>query len=312
MSDPLRVIFMGSPEFAGPCLKALADSGEEVVMAATQPDRPRGRGRKSAPPYIKTLAEELGLPVWQPESIKSPESIEKCRELEPDILAVVAFGRMLPPELLNLTRLGPLNVHPSLLPAYRGPAPINWAIINGETETGVTTMFLDQGMDTGPMLMSVRVPIEPDETAGRLHDRLAVIGADLMMETIARLKNGSITPTPQPEDGGPVARLLNKSDGLIDWTRPAGELSRQVRGLDPWPGSFTTFKGKNLKLFGAAAGPGRGAPGTILALDSAGLHVAAGEGSLALAELQLAGKKKTTAREFWHGQRISPGDALGD
>ncbi|MFH1135724.1 MAG: methionyl-tRNA formyltransferase [Pseudomonadota bacterium] len=312
MSGPLRVVFMGSPEFAGPSLRGLAGSGRQVVMTVTQPDRPQGRGRKTAPPYIKTLAGELGLPVWQPDSIRGPEVLERFRELAPDILVVVAYGRLLPPGLLGLTRLGPLNVHPSLLPAYRGPAPINWAVINGETETGVTTMLLDRGLDTGPTLLSVKVLIEPDETAGRLHDRLAVIGADLLLETIEKLQAGTATAVPQPEAGIKPAPLLKKADGRIDWNRPAEQLACQVRGLDPWPGSFTAFRGTFLKLFGAVPGPGRGRPGTILALDSERLHVAAGTGSLAVGELQLAGRKKTSAREFWHGQRISPGDVLGD
>jgi len=312
MPEPWRIVFLGTPEFAVPYLAALAGSEDQVLLAVTQPDRPKGRGRRPAPPPVRVLAEALGLPVWQPESIKTPEVFHRLKELGPDLLAVVAFGAILPPDLLQLPRIGPLNVHPSLLPAYRGPAPINWAILNGETETGVTTMFMDRGMDTGPLLLSRRTAIAPEETAGQLHDRLARLGADLLLETIAGLKAGTVTPKPQPPAGATLAPFLKKADGLMDWTGSAEELARQVRGLDPWPGAYTTFKGKNLKLFGARPGPGRGRPGQILTVDQGLLHVAAGRGSLALAELQLEGKKRLSALEFWRGQRLSQADFFGD
>lgn len=312
MPDIWRVVFMGTPEFAEPALTALAGSGDEVVLVVTQPDRPRGRGQKLAPPPVKVLAEDLGLPVWQPESVKGPEAEARLKALEPDLLVVVAFGRLLPPTLLDLPQAGPLNVHPSLLPAYRGPAPINWAIINGEKETGVTTMFLDQGMDTGPILLSRTVPIGETETAGGLHDRLAQIGAGLLVETIAGIKAGTVSPRPQPDQGVSLAPRLKKSDGLVDWSRPADELARLVRGLDPWPGAHTLFRGKNLKLFGGKKGPGLGEPGRVLSLDQGLLHVAAGQGSLAVAELQLAGKKRLGAAEFWRGQRLSQETRFGE
>ncbi len=312
MTRPWRLVFMGTPEFAAPALAALASSDDEVVMVVTQPDRPKGRGRKLAPPPVKVVAEELGLPVWQPESIKDPAVVERLQALSPDALVVVAFGQFLPPALLNLAPAGALNIHPSLLPRYRGPAPINRAVINGDERTGVTTMLLDSGMDSGPILLSKEVSVGPLETAGQLHDRLAVVGAELLLETISGLKTGLVSPKPQPDDGVSLAPMLKKEDGLLDWSRPAEELARQVRGLDPWPGAYTSFQGKNLKVFGAQALPGQGQPGRIMALADGLIHVAAGRDCLALAELQLAGKNRQDAAQFWNGQHLQPGMVFGD
>jgi len=306
-----RIVFMGTPEFAVPSLSALADSGEEIVAVMTQPDRPRGRGRKLSPSPIKVLAEKLGLPVWQPEKIRDPDMMARLAALKPDLFVVVAYGKILPSALLDLPRIGPLNIHASLLPAYRGPAPINWAIINGETITGVTTMFMEQGVDTGPILLSQTVRIEESDTAGSLHDRLAKVGSRLLIETIEGLKAGTVSPKPQPETGVSYAPLLTKSHGLLDWNRPAVELARLVRGLDPWPGARTTLLGRGLKLFGGRAGKVRGRPGQVMGLENGWLHIAAGEGSLMVAELQLAGQKRLTALDFWHGQRLESGAVLG-
>jgi methionyl-tRNA formyltransferase len=311
MPDPWRLVFMGTPDFAGPSLTALAESDDEVLWVVCQPDRPQGRGRQVAAPPVKTLALELELPVRQPESVRDSSVAERLAGAAPDLLVVVAFGQLLPSRLLAIPRVGVLNVHPSLLPAHRGPAPINWAIIKGDTETGVTTMFLDEGVDTGPILLSRKVPISETETAGELHDRLAVLGAELLLETIQGLKKQTVQPHPQPEEGASRGRLLRKEDGRLDWTRPARDLACQVRGMDPWPGAFTKFKGKNLKLFGVRSDTGVGPPGQVLTLDGDRLQVAAGEGSLAFAELQLAGKKRQTAFDFWHGQRLSRDDYFG-
>jgi methionyl-tRNA formyltransferase len=223
----------------------------------------------------------------------------------------VAYGNILSPALLDIPQKGSLNVHASLLPAYRGPAPINWAIINGETQTGVTTMFQDQGIDTGPILLSKSTRIETIDSCGILHDRLADLGAKLLVETIAGLKAGTVSPKPQPEQGISYAPMLKKSDGLIDWTRPAKELDYLVRGVDPWPGAHTAFRGKTLKLFGSRTGTVQGKPGQVMGLENGRLHVAAGEGSLVLAELQLAGQKRLPAASFWHGQRLEPDDTFG-
>jgi methionyl-tRNA formyltransferase len=308
MKDGWDLVFMGTPEFAVPGLRALARSGDRIPLVITRPDREQGRGRKIAPPPVKEEAARLGLPIWQPESIRKPEVVARIRDLAPDLLVVVAFGRFLPIELLTAARIGALNLHPSLLPDYRGPAPINFAILNGETETGVTTMFLDEGMDTGPTLLSRKTPIGEEETAGELHDRLAELGAELLVETVAALKAGTVAPTAQPPECTTICRSLEKEDGRIDWAKSAEALARQVRGLDPWPGAFAEFRGKTVKLFGGRPGPGRGEPGQVLSLDGDRLHIAAGEGSLAVKELQLAGKNRQPAPEFWNGQRLGRQD----
>lgn len=302
---------MGTPDFACPALTALIDSGEEVLVAVTQPDRRRGRGRKPASPPVKVLAETLGIPVWQPEKIRTREFTAQLRELKPHLFVVVAYGKILSPALLEIPMVGSLNIHASLLPAYRGPAPINWAILNGETRTGLTTMFLDQGVDTGPILLSKSIPIDKSDTFGALHDRLADLEGELLKETIAGLKDGTVSPKPQPEKGISHAPLLKKSDGLIDWTRPAEELDRLVRGVDPWPGAHTMFRGKILKLFRSRTGDVRGRPGQVMGLENGLLHVATGEGSLVLAELQLAGQRRLPADSFWHGQRLQSNDTFG-
>ena len=302
---------MGTPDFACPALTALIDSGEEVLVAVTQPDRRRGRGRKPASPPVKVLAETLGILVWQPEKIRTREFTAQLRELKPHLFVVVAYGKILSPALLDIPMVGSLNIHASLLPAYRGPAPINWAILNGETRTGLTTMFQDQGVDTGPILLSKSIPIDRSDTFGTLHDRLADLEGELLKETIAGLKDGTVSPKPQPEKGISHAPLLKKSDGLVDWTRPAKELDRLVRGVDPWPGAHTMFRGKILKLFGSRTGDVRGRPGQVMGLENGLLHVATGEGSLVLAELQLAGQRRLPAASFWHGQRLQSNDFFG-
>lgn len=302
---------MGTPDFACPALTALVDSGEEVLAAVTQPDRRRGRGQKPASPPVKVLAETLGIPVWQPEKIRTREFRAQLRELKPHLFVVVAYGKILSPALLDIPMVGSLNIHASLLPAYRGPAPINWAILNGETRTGLTTMFQDQGVDTGPILLSKSIPIDRSDTFGTLHDRLADLEGELLKETIAGLKDGTVSPKPQPEKGISRAPLLKKSDGLVDWTRPAKELDRLVRGVDPWPGAHTMFRGKILKLFRSRTGDVRGRPGQVMGLENGLLHVAAGEGSLVLAELQLAGQRRLPAASFWHGQRLQSNDTFG-
>jgi len=302
---------MGTPDFACPALTALIDSGEEVLVAVTQPDRRRGRGRKPASPPVKVLAETLGILVWQPEKIRTREFTAQLRELKPHLFVVVAYGKILSPALLDIPMVGSLNIHASLLPAYRGPAPINWAILNGETRTGLTTMFQDQGVDTGPILLSKSIPIDRSDTFGTLHDRLVDLEGELLKETIAGLKDGTVSPKPQPEKGISHAPLLKKSDGLVDWTRPAKELDRLVRGVDPWPGAHTVFRDKILKLFGSRTGDVRGRPGQVMGLENGLLHVATGEGSLVLAELQLAGQRRLPAASFWHGQRLQSNDFFG-
>ena len=296
MANPKRIIFMGTPEFAVPTLAALADSRHEVVLVVTQPDKPKGRGRKTAPPPVKIMAENKDLYIYQPTSLKDPEVLDLLKSYTPDFLVVVAYGKLLPTELLDLAAPGPVNLHPSMLPAYRGPSPIQSALLAGDTVTGVSTMILDEGQDTGPVLLRREVAIMENETAGQLHDRLAVIGAELILESIEGLIDGTVKPTPQEDDRAVECCLLTKEDGLIDWTKAAADISCQVRGLDPWPGAYTFFEGKRLKIFGSRISPGKGNPGQVLALDNGEIHIATGDGSLRIAEFQIEGKKTTNRR----------------
>jgi len=308
---PLRVIFMGTPQFACPTLQRLIDRGDEIPAVVTQPDRPKGRGQKSVPPPVKELAERHGLPVLQPIKVRAPEFIESVREMNPDVVVVVAFGRILPKALLEIPRYGCINVHASLLPRYRGAAPLNWCIINGETETGVTTMLMDVGLDTGDMLLKKATPIDPDEDTSSLHDRLSLIGADLLHETLDLLVQGKLVPEKQDDALSCYAPMLKKEDGLIDWTRDARTIRNLVRGMTPWPGAFTYLDGKLVKVYRARIGEGEGAPGTVLDAGRDGIEVACGGGSLLLDELQLEGKKRLPVRDFLAGCRIAPGTAFG-
>lgn len=308
---PLRVIFMGTPRFACPSLQRLIDRGDEIAAVVTQPDRPKGRGQKPLPPPVKEVAERHGLPVLQPVKVRAPEFIESVREMNPDVVVVVAFGQILPKALLEIPRYGCINVHASLLPRYRGAAPLNWCIINGETETGVTTMQMDPGLDTGDMLLKKATPIGPDEDACSLHDRLSLIGADVLHETLDLLVRGKLAPEKQDDALSCYAPLLKKEDGCIDWNRDARTIHNLVRGMTPWPGAFTYLDGKLVKVYRARIGEGRGTPGTVLAASRDGIEVACGDGSLLLDELQLEGKKRLPVRDFLAGCRITAGTVFG-
>jgi len=309
LNKKLRVIFMGTAAFSLPTLRALVEA-KEVIAVVTQPDRPRGRGRKLAPPPAKELALDLGLQVMQPERVKEPPVIAQLEKLKPDLIVVAAFGQILPPAVLGIPPLGCINVHPSLLPKYRGAAPINWAIINGETQTGVTTYFMDEGMDTGAVLLVREVEIGADETAEELGERLAAIGGELARETIQGLKEQSLHPTPQDEKGASYAPLLKKSDGLIQWEEAAGQIRNQIRGMGPWPTAYTVWGAKRIKVFRASTGKGTGAPGKIISLEG-GIEVACGKGSLIIEELQLEGSKKMGWEEFTRGHRLTLGENFG-
>jgi methionyl-tRNA formyltransferase len=307
LNKKLRVIFMGTAAFALPTLRVLVDA-EEVIAIVTQPDRPRGRGRKLAPPPAKELA--LALRVLQPERVKESSVIAQLEELKPDLIVVAAFGQILPPAILGIPPLGCINVHPSLLPKYRGAAPINWAIINGETRTGVTTYYMDEGMDTGPILLVREVEINEDETAQELGERLAEIGGELLVETLRGLKEGTLQPSPQDEQGASYAPLLKKTDGLIKWEEEAGWIRNQIRGMVPWPTAYTVWRDKRIKIFRVKAEDGKGTPGEIISLDK-GLEVACGTGSLFIEELQLEGGKKMGWKEFTRGHQLTPGERVG-
>jgi methionyl-tRNA formyltransferase len=311
----MRVIFMGTPEFAVPSLRLLieraapgdlAPDGLEIVGVITRVDKPSGRGRRMVPSPIKQLALEAGLPVFQPGPLRRPESLALLTSLAPDLIVVVAFGQILPPEVIHLPARGCLNVHASLLPRHRGASPIAAAILAGDAGLGVTIMLMDEGLDTGPILTARATPIGPDETTGELTTRLAVIGAELLGDTLPRWLAGEIEPTPQDESRATMTRLMRKEAGLLDWTQPADLLARQVRACNPWPGAYTFWNGQQLKILRAqvvdpgAAGAGR-RPGDSYLLPEMGLAVACGAGALAPAVVQLQGKRALPSGDLLRG-----------
>lgn len=314
MIDPrdIRTVFMGTPEFALPTLQGLLDAGVDLRGVFTQPDRPRGRGKKLTPPPVKELAQQHGVPVFQPDRLREPAAVEQVRALAPDLIVVVAYGQILPKAVLDIPRYGCINVHASLLPRYRGAAPINKAIVDGEAVTGVTTMLMDVGLDTGDMLVKRATEIGFEETAGELHDRLALLGRETMEETLQRLCAGSLQPQPQDDAQTCYAPMMKKEDGRIDWTRDARSIHNLVRGLTPWPGAFTFWDGQMLKIGHTLPENGAdGAPGTVLAAGADGVRIACGQGCLLVRELQLPGKKRLAAGDFLRGADLAAGTRLG-
>lgn len=307
----LRIVFMGTPDFACPTLTRLIERGEDVIAVVTQPDRPKGRGQKLVPPPVKVIAEEHGIPVLQPLKVRAPEVVAHIRELNPDLIVVVAFGQILPQSLLDIPRHGCINIHASLLPRYRGAAPLNWCLINGETETGITTMMMDAGLDTGDMLVKRSIPIGPDEDAQSLHDRLSLLGADTIDETLDRLMAGTLTREKQHDSLTCYAPMLKKEDGLIDWTREPQQIKNLVRGFTPWPGAYTSLDNKTLKLYKVSVAEEGGTPGEVIAAGRDGILVACDSGSIRIEELQLEGRKRLSAAEFLAGYRLEPGSRLG-
>lgn len=312
MNCRFNVIFMGTPDFAVPSLRALAKADCDVSLVVTQPDRPRGRGRKPAPPPVKLAAEALGYDVIQPDTIRTDAFIETIRDRRPDLLVVVAFGRILPKTVLEIPAYGAVNVHASLLPKYRGPAPIQWAVINGETVTGATTMLMDKGLDTGEILLQSKVEISQNDTAGDLHDRLAVAGGALLAQTIDGFRNNNIRPVPQNHADATYAPMLTKADGHIDWTRSAQAIEPFVRGMTPWPGAFTFLDQTRLIVFKTAPRPGDpdAVPGTILPGFSNELRIATGDGALAILEIQEASGKRMPIDNYLKGKSVPTGAVL--
>jgi methionyl-tRNA formyltransferase len=310
----MRLVFMGTPDFAAASLEALLRSDDSVVGIVTQPDRPKGRGQILTPSPVKLLAQREQIPLLQPLKMKDPEFLQTLVGWKPDLIAVAAFGRILPPAILSLPPLGCINVHGSLLPKYRGAGPIQWAIINGEPETGITTMLMDEGMDTGAMLLQEAIPITPDDTAGTLSPRLAELGGRLLVETIARLKAGTLVPRPQNASLATLAPLLNKEDGVIDWALPATVLANRIRGLSPWPGAYTTMTGGDRwTIWRALAVPGSATkpPGIVVAITAEAIHVATGAGVLAVTELQPANSRRMAVSQYLAGHPVAVGDRLG-
>ena len=310
----MRIVFMGTPDFAAASLEALLKSDDSVVGVVTQPDRPKGRGQILTPSPVKLLAQGEKIPLLQPLKMKDPEFLQALVGWKPDLIAVAAFGRILPPAILSLPPHGCINVHGSLLPKYRGAGPIQWAIINGETETGITTMLMDEGMDTGAMLLQEALSITADDTAGTLSPRLAKLGGRLLVETIVRLKAGTLVPQPQDSSQATLAPLLKKEDGAIDWALPATVLANRVRGLSPWPGAYTPMAGgdrwtiwRALALPSSVTSP----PGVIVAITNEAIHVATGEGVLAVMELQPANGRRMAVSQYLAGHPILVGFQLG-
>jgi methionyl-tRNA formyltransferase len=308
----MRLIYLGTPEFAVPTLDRIVEAGHEVAVVITQPDRPRGRGQNPAMPPVKEAALRLGLPVYQPERIRRPESIEHLRVISCDAMVIVGYGQIVPQSAIDLAPLGIINVHGSLLPKYRGAAPIQWAIRNGETCTGVTTMRIDAGLDTGDMLLKAETGIGPEETAIELASRLAPMGAGLLVQTLAGLASGAIVPQKQDNAAATYAPILKKEDGRIHWRQPARSIHAQMRGFQPWPGAFTTFRSQTLHIWQArvVAQDAAREPGSITSRKP--LTIACGIGQLELLEVQLEGRKRISASDFANGQRLTDNDSLGD
>ncbi len=306
----MRAIFYGTPQLAVPSLEAVAAIAE-IVLVVCQPDRPAGRGLELRPPPVKARALELGLEVVQPRRVKRPAFAESLVALDADVAVVIAYGRILPKAVLDAPRRGCVNVHASLLPAWRGAGPIQWAIVNGDASTGVCLMQMDEGMDTGPVLACDETPIDPDETAGELGQRLSQMGAAILTRELPRWVAGEITPTPQDHARATSAPLLTKEDGRVIWAQSARAVHDRVRGMSPWPGAFTTLGDKTLKVHRTRVVEGAGEPGTVLRADADGIVVACGVGAVALQRVQLAGKRRLAAGAFLSGHPIASGTRLG-
>jgi methionyl-tRNA formyltransferase len=307
----MRIIFFGTPDFAVPSLQALLSGPDEVVGVVCQPDRPAGRGQHLTAPPVKQAAAAAGIPVLQPEKIRTPEFLEQLRRWKPDLIVVAAYGRILPNSVLELPTHGCINVHASLLPRYRGAAPMQWAILNGDERTGITIMQVAEKMDAGDMLLQRATPIAADDTLASLHDRLARIGAAALSDAIEEIRGGRAEPVPQDEAQVTYAPMIKKEDGRIDWSRSAAEIERRARAFDPWPSAYTSLHGKQLKIWRARVGrtDRRGAPGTVLAVGDT-VRVACGRDDLLIEELQLEGRKRVTAAEFGRGGHVTAGAVL--
>ena len=318
----MKIIFMGTPDFAVGTLEALVEAGHEVVLAVTQPDKPKGRGKEMQYTPVKECALKHDIPVFQPRRVREAECIEELRKYNADIMIVVAFGQILPKEILEMCTYGCVNVHASLLPKYRGSAPIQWAIIDGEEVTGVTTMQMDEGLDTGDMLLKTEVTIEPKETGGSLFDKLANAGAKLCVETLEALQNKTVTPIPQGETTTAYAKMLDKQLGNIDWSKSAVQIERLIRGLTPWPSAYTNWNDKVMKIWDAEVSDmadmdaetsnmdAKVKPGTIVKVEKDAFYVQTGEGLLKVCELQIPGKKRMDAGAFLRGYQVKVGEEL--
>ncbi len=310
----MRIIFMGTPDFSVGTLEALVEAGHEVVLAVTQPDKPKGRGKEMQFTPVKECALRHGIPVFQPKKVRDPECVEELKKYQADVCVVIAFGQILPKEILEMTPYGCINVHAYLLPSYRGAAPIQWAGIRGEKISGVTTMQMDEGLDTGDMLEKTEIILDEKETGGSLHDKLAEAGAKLCVHTLDKLVQGDLTPQKQGESPTEYARMLDKKLGDINWEQSAVEIERLIRGLNPWPSAYTDWNGKTMKIWEADAVPGENtekAPGTITDVTKDDFAVQTGDGQLRVRALQIPGKKRMEADAFLRGYQVKVGEHLG-
>ena len=300
----MRIVFMGTPEIAALCLKRLIADGFDVIAAYTQPDRPKGRGMKMVFPPVKEVALDAGIDVYQPESFRDEETVETLRSLRPDAIAVVAYGRILPQSVLDIPAKGCVNIHASILPEYRGSAPYQWAVLDGKKETGVTAQFMARQMDAGDIIDVAKTAIGPDETAGELLDRLAVLSAELLSKTMGRLRDSEVTGVPQDETKVTNAPMLDKTICPIDWNKTARQVHDHVRGLNPWPVATAEFGGKRFKVYATAVTEGTGTPGEVLGLTKTGLRVACGEGAVEIRVLQAEGGKRMAAPDYFRGHPL--------
>ncbi len=310
----MKIIFMGTPDFSVGTLEALVEAGHEVVLAVSQPDKPKGRGGKMQFPPVKETAMKYNIPVFQPKKVREPECIEELRKYNADVMVVVAFGQILPKEILEMTKYGCINVHASLLPKYRGAAPIQWAIIEGETVSGVTTMQMDEGLDTGDMIQKTEIVLDKNETGESLHDKLAEAGAKLCVETLKAVEAGTATFEKQGETPTAYARMLDKKLGEIDWTKSAVSIERLVRGLNSWPSAYTTWDGKVMKIWEAEVQEADGneqIPGTVVSVEKDSINVLTGDGILKIKALQIPGKKRMDTGAFLRGYSVAEGTKLG-
>lgn len=308
-----RIIFMGTPDFSVPALQALLNGVDQVVAVVTQPDRPKGRGKKLSQPPVKVLAESAGIPVLQPTKIRTSEFADELRSYQPDLIVVAAYGRILPPSILDLPPLGCINIHGSLLPRHRGAAPIQWAVIKGDPEAGVTIMQMDKGMDTGAMLLPASIPVAPDETAGSLFTKLSELGGTALLQALDLLRQDKLPPIEQDHSLATEAPPLKKEDGCIDWSKPAQELHCLIRGLDPWPTAYSFLDGVRFRFFSPELmeidSPEK--PGTIVSADRNGVLLATGRGGLLIREIQPEGKKRMSVEAYLCGQSLKPGQVFG-
>ena len=308
-----KIVFMGTPEFAVPALKALLENGHDVLAAVTQPDRPRGRGKKIAQSPVKQAAMACGLEVLQPENASARQFCEIIRDKAPDLLVVVAFGQILKKEILGIPSWGALNIHASLLPQYRGAAPIQWAILNNEARTGLTAMRMDEGLDSGPILLQQEMPILPDETAGQLHDRLSALAGDFLIRTLEGLAENRLRERPQDQNASTYASKIDRGMSQIKWDKPAETVSALIRAFDPWPGAFTRLRGKDIKVFSSRVVDEEriGLPGRVKGHEEGGLEVETGKGIVQIRELQIPGRKRLPVKDFLRGFPLDKGTLLG-